>query len=261
MKPQDQVQMFGGRGSSQVGGGSSTPGFSFMWSTTWAYRRSLIDDFKVRALCPGKAFRARRSWNRADEDGDPVEWVFTKPGSGVHVRGPDGQPLTRKMYKPGTMIRTYPENGYGVGGYIREYDPKWPEFPSHDFPSHRDYAVTGDDGTRWKVGSRGNDLAVLRQEILCNEFLWPEEKTEILTWLDGDRKLRVERDIAGEVDAIDKMIRLVDGYYAQRIMQGPLPTEDEIRASGLPDRTIENLLDNLRNYSKFQTPGGSVVGA
>ena len=111
----------------------------------------------------------------------------------------------------------------------------------------REYSVIGDDGTHWIVGSRGNDPAILRQEITCNEFLLPEEKAEILTWLDGDRKLREADDAA--------LICLVDGHYCDRIRNGPPTTEGEILASGLPDRTIENLLYNFRNYRSSNAVG------
>jgi len=130
------------------------------------------------------------------------------------------------------------------------YDP--PEecwFPSHRFPTFSGQkTVTGDDGTTWILGSRGNGHDVLRAEIIADDRLWPEEKTEVLTWLMDSRMLRVEVELDGEEKAVADMICIVDSHYCQRISDGLPVTEAQILAAGLPEYVVESLLYNLRNF-------------
>jgi|SaaInlLV_10m_DNA_2_1039722.scaffolds.fasta_scaffold30168_2 hypothetical protein len=242
MDPAPQTELFNRRS----GGPTVTrgQGFQLFISTTWMLRERIAADFKVRLACPNKVFKYRLTWNARDEDGDSLSWVFEYP------RGTDGKLLKDSQ---GHIKRVHTLDAdnkrvtrkYGEGGtYIRMYEPKVPTFPSHTFPSIDDnYIVTGDDGSTWKVGSRGNDPAVIRQEILNNPILWPEEKVELMAWVDGDRKLPGRDDD----DPLD-LHRIVDGYFCDQIQQYLPVTEQEISASGLPQATVENLIHNLRNY-------------
>ena len=90
----------------------------------------------------------------------------------------------------------------------------------------RVYEVTGDDGSTWSVGERGNSIEVIRQEIIACDRLWPEEKAEVLRWFDA-------------------------GFHEQRLIMrlkgGEPVTEQEILDCKLPPEVEENLLLNLRN--------------
>lgn len=234
----EQLTLFGGR---QINGPSVArleSGHTLFVSTTGWLRKIHMDDFKVRAACRHLAFKQRRQWKERDADGDFLEWVLEwKAGRdgkrrAFHVRGPDGENLKRKVSK----------EKYHTPEYVRVYDPPSDTaFPSHTFATDRDdgYWCTGDDGTTWEIGSRGNDLDVLRQEVINHPMFWPEEKDALLRWLDGPRKL--DADVA----------IFVDSYFVHRIQDGLPVTEEEVRASGLPDETVENLVYNLKNYRRF----------
>jgi hypothetical protein len=228
-------------------GGVLATGF-VMSSTTWWFRQAISDDFKVRAACRRLEFKRRRVWNACDEDGCYLTYVTEyKCGKTVYLRGPDGAFLTKKRNEG-------KDGGYGGHGpYVRMYDPVHPVFPSDNFPTFtpEEYEVTGDDGTTWAVGSRGNDLAVMRQEILNNRILWPDEKAELLAWFDGGRKIP-DRHSEG---ADRELHQRVDSYYCGLIMEGGAVTEEDIRSSGLPDETVENLVHNLRHcHGRGQLP-------
>lgn len=258
----EQLTMFTGR---QDGGGVSVLQIgdrTITSSTTWMFRRTLMDDFKVRAACWNLEFKQRVTWNEEDADGDTLAWVveykqkaWDKEPHPYHVRGPDGEYLKEKWHGNRDLRRNTktPKTG-GFGPIVRHYDPPHEVFPSHRFPTcfPGRYKVTGDDGTTWEIGSRGNDLAILRQEVICNPELWPAEKDELLRWLDGPRKLVVEPGTPqGEGKAVADVICIVDHYFHDRICKGnPDTSEEEILASGLPDEIVENLLYNFQNYKR-----------
>lgn len=209
------------------------------------FRRVLMADFKVRAACWNKPYKVRHTWNEQDADGDILSWVtkYEKRGKDkenqhYHVQGPDGKNLKEKCKWSNTVI-------------VRCYDPPHEEFPSHSCPTFypEKSVVTGDDGTTWPIGSRGNSLPVLKQEVIHHPELWPAEKDDLLCWLDGPRKLIPDPDC----DDPEYIIRWVDSYFCDRIRKGnPDTTEEEIQSSGLPDKYVENLILNFRNYTRHE---------
>jgi len=202
---------------------------------TGAYRSACANDFKLRAALVNQEFKPRTRTHLLDEEGDKLTYIFKPQGKGLfHARDTEGNFLTRK-------------SGFGDKP-IFVYDPPEPQFPSHHCPlsSDEDFSVTGDDGTTWIIGSRGNGIDIMRQEILNNTILWKEEKTPLLQWLDGDRK------IPGRHSEDPGFHKEVDSYFCKRIRQGLPTTEEEIRESGLPKDTADNLICNLRNYVKYE---------
>lgn len=259
----EQTTLFGNR---QVNGPemATLPGGGFIYSsTTWMFRRLLLDDFMVRAACPNKPYRVRRTWNEEDADGDTLSWVtkYEKRGNDTgprpyHVRGSDGQYLKEKWHGNRDLRRS-PKSSGGFGPIVRVYDPPHEEFPSHTCPTFfpEKSVVTGDDGTTWAIGSRGNSIEVLRQEVVNHPELWPDEKDELLRWLNGPRLLVPDPTSRFPVEEqeqhLGSIIRWVDRYFCDRIQKGnPDTTEEEIRGSGLPDEYVENLLYNFRNYQR-----------
>jgi hypothetical protein len=230
--------MFQGRGSDvpQVASGQ---GFSFFASSTWMFRRAFMEDFQIRAACPRFLFRVRRCFPIL-LGGVKQEWVVeynTETKRSYHVQGPDGK---RMMQPAGTGGRKLPDGRHVHGSRAERWEPEYEEFPSHEFQSQGPFLVQGDDGAVWDLGSRGNALPILREEVTHFAMLWPNEKIELHRWFDGDRKLTDE-----------KLIRRVDRYYVHQIQSfDPGVTEAEIAASGLPDPCVENLIYNLQNYKK-----------
>lgn len=243
-----QAEMFAGR-TSRV----TSSGVGFYASTTWEYRRAHMDDFVLRAACPNMLYVPRILFKLTDEGGDMLAWVLRseKGADGewhhYHVYGPDGKPKTEK--------RTY---GHSPA---QRYEPEFETFPSHKYPSEcDDYFVTGDDGMHWKVGSRGNAHDILRAEIACNPRFWPDEKTELLRWMDegcpdptAGRKRRSSfgHGWTSEEPRMD-LFRTIDRHFSERIRGecGPPVTEAEILGAHLPERLTENLIYNLHHYEK-----------
>lgn len=244
-----QTELFNRR-SGQVtvfdGGVQSVGPFRMVSSTTWMLRHALMADFKVRAACKNLEFRRLRVWSKLDEDGDELSYVL------VTKRDEDGK-LVKDRHGRVAKFYVYDENhqpktrkrGY-LEPTVQERNRKnTHQFPSDAFPTDwDDYYVTGDDGTTWEIGSRGNDIGILVQEVANNPYLRPEEKRELVEYLRGARRIP-SRHATRKEDPHD-LHRKVDGYFCERIIGGHPVTEDEIRESGLPDETVENLIHNLR---------------
>ena len=170
----------------------------FVCISTWtgSARRDFMDTFQARCLYPEIPYKTRRY--RSVED--PTYRPSAPTGCG-------------RKYK-------------GIIDIVDDRDWHWPD---HRFPSLYAYEVTGDDGSKWEVGSKGNSDAVIRAEVLACDRLLSEEKAEVLRWMDE---------------------QLPEQRLIPRIRAG-VATEAEIRAAHLPSAVEENLLYNLRNWCPF----------
>lgn len=121
-----------------------------------------------------------------------------------------------------------------------EYDPRRPRWTAA-IPTIRT------ESESWLAGTRGNDPAQVRLEIINAEF-FPVERLTLLDWMDAGCPLDTEDERIPTGD----LLRDLDSWFCRQIMGGNLSDalEEALKRCSLPERYKENLLHNLNNYRK-----------